>query len=68
MEEKYSALFQPLSIGTVEVKNRFMMCPMEGTTLIGWLKGKGFCEEARVFYIERARRTASASWFPAAPR
>ena len=55
MEEKYSALFQPLSIGTVEVKNRFMMCPMEGTTLIGWLKGKGFCEEARDFYIERAK-------------
>ena len=55
MEEKYSALFQPLSIGTVEVKNRFMMCPMEGTTLIGWLKGKGFCEEAREFYIERAK-------------
>lgn len=55
MEEKYSALFQPLSISTVEVKNRFMMCPMEGTTLIGWLKGKGFCEEARDFYIERAK-------------
>lgn len=55
MEEKYSALFQPLSIGTVEVKNRFMMCPMEGTTIIGWLKGKGFCEEARDFYIERAQ-------------
>lgn len=55
MEDKYSALFQPLSIGTVEVKNRFMMCPMEGTTLIGWLKGKGFCEEARDFYIERAQ-------------
>ena len=55
MEDKYSALFQPLSIGTVEVKNRFMMCPMEGTTIIGWLKGKGFCEEARDFYIERAQ-------------
>ena len=67
MEEKYSALFQPLSIGTVEVKNRFMMCPMEGTTIIGWLKGKGFCEEARIFTLN-ARRTASASWFPAAPR
>lgn len=55
MEEKYSALFQPLSIGTLEVKNRFMMCPMEGTTIIGWLRGKGFCESARDFYVERAK-------------
>ncbi len=67
MEEKYSALFQPLSIGTVEVKNRFMMCPMEGTTIIGWLKGKGFAKRRGIF-TSNARRTASASWFPAAPR
>ena len=50
-----SALFQPLKIGSIEIKNRFMMCPMEGTTIIGWLKGKGFVKETQDFYIERAK-------------
>lgn len=55
MNNQYSALFQPIKIGSVEIKNRFLMCPMEGTTIIGWLRGKGFVEEARDFYIERAK-------------
>ena len=55
MNEKYSALFEPIKIGGVTVKNRILMAPMEGTTIINWLYGKGFEAEKKDFYFERAK-------------
>ncbi|MBR4551254.1 MAG: FAD-dependent oxidoreductase [Oscillospiraceae bacterium] len=55
MDNQYAALFEPIQIGSIEIKNRFLMCPMEGTTIIGWLKGQGFVKGAQDFYLERAK-------------
>ncbi len=55
MNQKYASLFEPIQIGSVEIKNRFMMCPMEGTAILGWLKGHGFHEEKMDFFLERAK-------------
>ncbi len=52
---QYDVLFEPLQVGSITLKNRVMMVPMEGTCIIGWLKGHGFEEEKREFYLERAK-------------
>ncbi len=52
MAGKYQALFTPLKIGTVQIKNRIVMCPMGGTALI---ENGRFHETAANFYIERAK-------------
>ena len=52
MAGKYQALFTPLKIGTVQIKNRIVMCPMGGTALI---ENGRFHETAAKFYIERAK-------------
>ncbi len=55
MKEKYSVLFTPYKIGGCEIKNRFVMCPMEGTTMINWLVGKGYNQDVHDMFIERAK-------------
>lgn len=55
MKKEYEKLFSPMKIGTCEIKNRFIMCPMEGTTMIGWLTNKGYEEETHDLLIERAK-------------
>ena len=55
MKKEYEILFTPMQIGSCEIKNRFVMCPMEGTTMIGWLMGKGFDEEVHDLFIDRAK-------------
>ncbi len=55
MEKNYQVLFTPAKIGECELKNRFVMCPMEGTSMIDWIKGKGFNPEVHDLYIERAK-------------
>ena len=55
MKKEYEKLFSPMKIGTCEIKNRFVMCPMEGTTMIGWLTNKGYEEETHDLLIERAK-------------
>ncbi|MGN0468069.1 MAG: FAD-dependent oxidoreductase [Acutalibacteraceae bacterium] len=55
MEEKYSALFTPWSIGNVEIKNRIVLCPMGGTSLFGWMEPNHFDKEAAAFFLERAK-------------
>jgi len=49
---KYDALFTPMKVGSVEIKNRIVMCPMGGTSLIE--HGK-FHKPSAQFYIERAK-------------
>ena len=55
MNPKYDPLFQPWNIGNVEIKNRFVMVPMEGTNMIKWEAVAKFNEGAVDFYRERAR-------------
>lgn len=55
MDEKYSALFTPWSIGKVEIKNRIVLCPMGGTSLFGWMEPNHFDKEAAAFFLERAK-------------
>ena len=51
----YNTMFSPIQIGKVKIKNRVCLAPMEGTAMLHWLMGKGFNEEAREFYISRAK-------------
>ena len=46
MNEKYSALFTPWKIGSVEIKNRIVQPAMGGTSLFGWLEPCHFDREA----------------------
>ena len=55
MDEKYSPLFTPWSIGKVEIKNRIVLCPMGGTSLFGWMEPNHFDKEAANFFLERAK-------------
>lgn len=55
MDEKYSSLFTPWSIGKVEIKNRIVLCPMGGTSLFGWMEPNHFDKEAANFFLERAK-------------
>ena len=49
---KYDALFQPMKIGQLELKNRISMAPMGGTQLI--IQGK-FNEKSATNFITRAK-------------
>ena len=57
MDSKYSALFTPWKIGSVEIKNRIVLCPMGGTSLFGCTEMGGcrFDKEAAKFLLERAK-------------
>ena len=55
MEKKYEALFTPMKVGGVTIKNRFIHAPMEGTAPIEWMMGYKFNEHTRKYLIERAK-------------
>ena len=55
MKKQYNAVFKPLQIGSITVKNRVLLAPMEGTTMIEWMAPSGFRKEVHDFYIERAK-------------
>ena len=55
MEKKYDALFTPMQVGGVTIKNRFVHAPMEGTAPLEWMMGYSFNEHAKEYLIERAR-------------
>ena len=55
MNPNYDILFTPTKVGSVEIKNRFVMCAMEGTAPIEWLKGKGYSEEVYDLLVDRAK-------------
>lgn len=53
MSEQCNALFQPMKIGNVEIKNRIVMCAMGGPSA---MKPDGtFNEQYGRFYVERAK-------------
>lgn len=56
MEERYSHIFSPLKVGKLELKNRVMIAPMEGTEMIDWLIScKAKADKVHDYYIERAK-------------
>ena len=55
MNQTYASLFTPWKIGTVEIKNRIVMCSMGGTSIFGWMEPNHFDKEAANFLLERAR-------------
>lgn len=55
MEKKYEPLFTPWKIGNVEIKNRFVICPMGGTSLFGWMEKHHFDQDAADFFLNLAK-------------
>lgn len=53
MDIKYEPLFTPWKVGNVEIKNRIVMLPMEGTNMIQWEAKTGFVKNIRRFYADR---------------
>lgn len=55
MDPRHEILFTPMHIGKVEIQNRFIMCPMEGTSIVEWLYECKFMKKNHDFFIERAK-------------
>ena len=55
MDAKYEPLFTPWKVGNVEIKNRVVMLPMEGTNMIKWEAETGFSKGIKEFYEEIGR-------------
>ncbi|MBQ5951057.1 MAG: FAD-dependent oxidoreductase [Lachnospiraceae bacterium] len=53
MDPKYEPLFTPWKVGDVEIKNRIVMLPMEGTNMIQWEAKTGFVKGIGEFYRDR---------------
>ena len=53
MNEKYAPLFTPWKVGNVEIKNRIVMLPMEGTNMIAWEARTGFVKGIENLYRDR---------------
>lgn len=54
MQSKYEALFTPMKIGSVTVKNRIVLCAMGGTSPFGHGNSE-YSENTYAYYIERAK-------------
>jgi len=52
---EYDALLTPWKIGNVEIKNRFVMTSMGGTSLFGWMEPNHFDKEAAKFILDRCK-------------
>ncbi|MBQ9827562.1 MAG: FAD-dependent oxidoreductase [Lachnospiraceae bacterium] len=53
MNDKYEPLFRPWKVGNVEIKNRIVMLPMEGTNMIQWEAKTGFVKGIEELYRDR---------------
>lgn len=53
MDKQLKPLFTPWKVGNVEIKNRVVMLPMEGTNMIKWEAETGFSKGIREFYADR---------------
>lgn len=54
MDQKLEPLFTPWKIGQCEIKNRFVMTSMGGTSLFGWMEINHFDKEAAKFLLDKA--------------
>ena len=55
MNEQYAPLLTSWKIGKCEIKNRFVMTSMGGTSIFGWMEPNHFDEEAAKFLLDRAK-------------
>ncbi len=55
MKEEYQNLLTPWKIRDCEIKNRFVMTSMGGTSLFGWMEPAHFDKEAANFILQRAK-------------
>ena len=56
MNKDYEILFTPCKIGSCELKNRFVMAPMEPTALFDWnIKPDGFSKKNVDLLVNRAK-------------
>ena len=55
MDNRYSALFTPWKVGNVEIKNRIVMLPMEGTNLVEWQTTTHANPHVLQYYKDRAQ-------------
>ena len=46
----HDSLFQPLKIGGIEIKNRYILCAMEGTNLVEFMTKYEFNHNCETFY------------------
>ncbi|MBR0135107.1 MAG: FAD-dependent oxidoreductase [Clostridia bacterium] len=53
MDPRFEPLFTPWKIGNVEIKNRIVMLPMEGTNMIQWEAKTGYVKGIDRFYADR---------------
>lgn len=55
MKENHKILFTPMNIGNVTLKNRYILCAMEGANVIETQQGFEFNEHCHDYMIERAK-------------
>ena len=55
MDKKLEPLFTPWKIGSVEIKNRIVLCPMGGTSLFGWMEPHHLDKDACDFFMDVAK-------------
>ncbi len=55
MKKAYESLFTPAKIGNCEIPNRFILCAMEGTTIVDWMMAKGYNGEVADLLVNRAK-------------
>lgn len=55
MKEEYRVLFTPMKIGNCEIPNRFILCAMEGTTIVNWMMAQPYNGDVHDLLINRAK-------------
>mgnify|MGYP002521113118 CR=1 FL=1 len=58
MNKQFEPLFTPWKIGSCEIKNRIVVCPMGGTSLFGWMEPHHFDKDASEFFMDIAKHDA----------
>lgn len=54
MHPRHAPLFTPMQIGGLTIRNRIVLCAMEGTNIVEGGDGYHFNETCRDYYLERA--------------
>ena len=53
MDQNYKILFEPMKIGSVEVKNKFFMAPM--ATIVHTDENNSYTPQSTDYYVARAK-------------
>ncbi|MCD7956858.1 MAG: FAD-dependent oxidoreductase [Lachnospiraceae bacterium] len=55
MKKNREILFTTARIGSCEVANRFVMCPMAGTAIVNWVGSEGYDPGVHDLFVNRAK-------------